>query len=204
VKFARVLLGSLLLHGVLFGLALGVVSWQRAHAEDSLDIDVAGSSLLMRPKNDGARPRPAAPPQPWLMALQGRYAPPPKAEPLSATAAVPESGPPCPAPCPENAGDWMPASAASRRPAWSEGMISEDDYPDALRSKGVEGRVVAEVLIDAAGVVRGASIVQGSEPEFNALVLERLKQAKFRPAYDADGNAKACRLRLPVGFKLHN
>ncbi len=97
----------------------------------------------------------------------------------------------------------MPAAAASRRPDWVDGLITEDDYPAQLRSAGKEGRVVVDVLIDATGAVRGVELVQGSEAAFNDLVLSRLKASHFRPAYDQNGNATPCRLRLPITFQLH-
>jgi protein TonB len=192
-----------LLHAGLFGAGIGWIAWSQAHAEHSIDIDLSGSSLLMRPRNAGAQAPAAAPPQPWILALKGQAAPRPQAQAATQTAQPqPEAGPVCPPPCPENAGDWMPAAAASRRPEWDEGMITEDDYPPALKSKGVEGKVVVEVLIDASGNVKGVTLEQGSAPEFNQLALERLKQSKFRPAYDQNGNAIACRLRLPLVFML--
>ncbi len=105
-------------------------------------------------------------------------------------------------PCPQNRRtDWvqrLPAAA----PEWDEGMITEDDYPSALKVKGVEGKVIVDVLIDPSGNVKGVTLVQGSAPEFNQLVLDRLKQSKFMPAYDQNGNAVACRLRLPLLFKI--
>ena len=198
-------LASAFLHLLLFAGAFGFVAWKDAHAERSIDIDLTGSSLLMRPKNASGMARPALPPQPWILGTKGHAAPPPvpQAQPLSPVAEA-EAGPACPPPCPEVAGDWVPAAATSRKPSWSDGMITEDDYPPELRRKGVEGKVVVEVQIDATGAVRGVTLEQASDPAFNTLVLERLKASKFRPAYDQDGNPVACRLRLPLSFKLRN
>jgi TonB family protein len=194
---------SCLLHAALFGGSLGWIAWSQSHAPRSIDIDLSGSSLLMRPKNAPSRSAAVAPPQPWILAMKGHATPKPQAQPLTATAQPEqEAGPVCPPPCPQNANDWTPAAATSRRPEWDEGMITEDDYPSALKVKGVEGTVVVEVLIDASGNVKGVTLEQGSAPEFNQLVLDRLKRSKFRPAYDQNGNAVACRLRLPLRFKL--
>jgi TonB family protein len=196
---------SCLLHGALFGGSLGWIAWSQAHLPRSIDIDLSGTSLLMRPRNAASQTAAVAPPQPWILAMKGHATPKPQAQPLTATAQPEqEAGPVCPPPCPQNANDWMPAAATSRRPEWDEGMITEDDYPSALKVKGVEGKVVVEVLIDAAGNVKGVTLEQGSAPEFNQLVLERLKGSKFRPAYDQNGNAVACRLRLPLAFKLRD
>lgn len=202
MRLLKSFLLSTLLHAALFGAAIGFIAWRDAHAERSIDIDLTGRSLLMRPKNEGGRSRPAAPPQPWILASGRRYAPPPKAEPVTATAQVEEVAAPCPPPCPEAAGDWIPAAAATRRPDWVEGLITEDDYPRELRRQGKQGRVVVDVLIDATGAVRGVTLVQGSEPQFNELVLARLKESRFRPAYNNDGNAVPSKLRMPIVFEL--
>ncbi len=201
-RLAKGFLLSAMLHAALFGGALAFIAWRDAQAH-SIDIDLSGSSLLMRPNNPGGKSRLPRPPQPWILASGKRHAPPPKAELLTQTAQVEEEeSVPCPAPCPENAGDWMPAAATSRRPNWVEGLITEDDYPRDLRRQGKQGKVVVDVLIDATGAVRGVSLVQASDPQFNDLVLERLKQSRFRPAYNNEGNAVACRLRMPIVFEL--
>ena len=193
---------SLLIHGALYGAVAGFFAWEESRAGNAMDIDLAGSSLLrqvLNPNNGQARRKP---PEPWILS-SGKYAPAPKAAPLTVTAEPEEiAGPACPPPCPETPGDWVPASSASRLPSWTAGLITEDDYPHEARRAGAEGRVVADVLIDAQGAVRNVTLVQGSRPDFDALVLERLKVSRFRPAMDSEGNPIACRLRLPVDFQL--
>jgi protein TonB len=103
----------------------------------------------------------------------------------------------------ENPGDWIPAAAASRRPEWIQGHITEDDYPRDLRREGKQGKVVVELLIDAVGVVRDVKLLQASHPQFNDLVLTRLRVSRFRPAYDQNGEAAPCRLILPIVFELN-
>jgi protein TonB len=196
---------SMALHAAFFGAANRLVAWRDERSRQVIDIDLSGSSLLLRPQDAASQGHAAPPPQPWILAAKGRFTPRPAAEaqPVSATP-EPEAGPACPPPCPDNPGDWMPAAATSRKPAWAEGMITEDDYPQNLRSKGVEGKVVVDILIDATGAVESVKLVQGSEPEFNQLVLDRLKKSRFRPAYDQDGNPVACSLRMPLAFRLRD
>lgn len=201
---ANSLLASCLIHGALFGGAMGYLHWQASRLDHVMEIDLRGQSLLARPANPQGGPRMAQPPQPWIMASGHRSAPPPKAEPLTVTPQVAEeAGPACPPPCPENPGDWVPAGATSRKPVWSDGIITEDDYPRDLRREGKEGKVVAEVLIDASGRVREVSLQQSSLPQFDSLVLERLRASRFQPAYDANGDAVPCRLILPIVFQLN-
>ncbi len=90
----------------------------------------------------------------------------------------------------------------SRQPSWVGGLISQDDYPMEMRKQKKEGRVIVELLIDVEGYVKSVSIVQGADPAFNEVVLQKLKDARFRPALDQTGQPINCRVRLPIGFKL--
>lgn len=201
---ANSLLASLLIHGALLGGAAGYIRWQESRLDNAMMIDLRGQSLLARPADPNGGPPVVQPPQPWVMASGRRFAPAPKPDPLSKTAQVAEAaGPACPPPCPEQAGDWVPASATSRKPVWAEGLIGEEDYPRELRQQGKEGRVVAEVLIDASGQVRDVSIVRSSLPQFDAVALEHLRRSRFKPAYDANGEPVPCRLNLPIVFQLN-
>lgn len=201
-KLLRGFIASLLLHGLFYAGLLALINWQEARAAREIGIDLAGSSLLLRPHEAQRQQVSVRPQEMWVLAAPGHATPKPlaQAQPVSP---MPEeaAGPVCPPPCPSNANDWLPAAAASRRPHWMD-PISDDDYPPDLRRKGVEGSVLVDVLIDSTGSVRAVTLVQGSEPEFNQLVLQRLNTAKFQPAYDQDGNPIACRMRFNLGFKL--
>jgi len=202
------LLGSLLVSGMihagLFVAALLAIEWMASHA-GPVDIDMASSSLLMRvaPASAGQH-RPSPPLKLWLADAKGRHQA-LKPAPQAVTEAAEEevSGPPCPPPCPDNAGDWVPAANLGRQPAWTEGQISEEDYPAEMRRGHKEGLVVVDVLIDAKGQVRGTSLVKGSEPDFNNLVVQRLAQSSFSPARDRSGHVVPCRARIPIKFQLN-
>ena len=177
----RLLAGILvsgLLHVILFGVAMGIILWGEAHAVYRMDVDMNSAPLLTLK----AKPTPL--PETWILAQKAVATPPPKVQPT---------------PTPEPEG----AVAASREPSWVGGMIGEDDYPMAMRKEKKEGRVIAELLIDVTGSVRSVSILQGADPAFNAVVLEKLKDARFRPALDKSGQPMNCRVRLPIAFKLN-
>jgi TonB family protein len=53
------------------------------------------------------------------------------------------------------------------------------DYAEALRKKGVAGRVVAQVDVGADGKVRNATIVTSQAPEMNTVTIEALKRWSF-------------------------
>jgi TonB family protein len=202
------LLGSVLVSGLihagLFVAALLAIEWMAAHA-GPVDIDMASSSLLMRVALPSAgRARPAPQLKLWMVDAKGRHqALKPAPQPVTEAAEEETAGAPCPPPCPESAGDWVPAANLGRQPAWTEGQISQEDYPSEMRRGHKEGLVVVDVLIDAKGQVRGTNLVKGSEPDFNNLVVQHLAQSSFSPARDRSGHVVPCRARIPIKFQLN-
>jgi TonB family protein len=73
-------------------------------------------------------------------------------------------------------------------------------YPKEAKAKEIEGIVVMDVLIDEAGKVRQASVIEGPEI-FRASALEAMKKFLFRPA-KVDGKPVAVRVRHSINFKL--
>ncbi len=177
-RLFRGILISSLIHGGLFGGALGLIAWGEAHTEYRVDIDMKSTPLL----SVGTQATPVI--ETWIMAKKGKSPTPPTIKP------TPEP-------------DLAVAVVASRQPSWVGGMIGEDDYPIEMRKQKKEGRVVAELLINIEGKVKSVSIVQGSTPEFNTVVMAKLQDARFRPALDASGQPINCRVRLPIAFKLN-
>lgn len=168
---------SCLLHLTLFGAAMGLIAWGEAHADYRADIDMSNTPLLTLE----AKPTPSL--ETWIQAKKGKA---PKV--VVQPTATPDTG---------------GAVVASRQPSWEGGMITEDDYPVAMRREKKEGRVIVELLIDIGGYVKSVSILQGSTPEFNEVCVAKLKEARFRPALDKTGQPMNCRVRLPIAFKLN-
>lgn len=171
------LLVSLLLHLSVYGTAIGVIAWNEAHAEFRTNIDQSNAPLLT------LETHPPPPPEPWVLAKKVVPQPTPLIEPT---------------PTPEE----VTAVVASRLPSWTGGIINEDDYPVEMRKEKKEGRVIAEVLIDVTGHVKSVNIIQGGGPQFDQVVLDKLKDAVFRPALDKTGQPINCRVRIPISFKL--
>lgn len=207
MKLARSFLLSLLIHGSMVCAGVGFIAWEKAHSALVTEIDLKNSSLLLRPRS-AIRPFSVAASEPWVLALEkGRQAKSvlPKPKPPVAPIADEEpagtgtgTGPAQP-----EAPAWVSASSAAHIPEWAEGMITEDDYPRAARKQGREGRVVAKVVIDAEGKVTDVQITAGDDPEFAAVVLDRLKKARFKPGLDREGHPIAVRMSIPIVFELH-
>lgn len=170
-------MASALLHLAVYGTAIGVIAWNEAHAEFRTNIDQSNAPLLTL--------APQKPPEPetWILAKKAVPQPTPLVQ---------------PSPTPEAS----TAAVVGRQPSWTDGFITQDDYPMEMRKQKKGGLVVVEVLIDVTGAVKGVSIIQGADPAFNGLVLEKLKDARFRPALDQAGQPINCRVRLPINFKL--
>lgn len=159
--------------------------------------------LTQAPRVPATMAKPQGRPQPakkWTAARKGVLAP----APVQVTeSAQEESVNPCPPPCPDTPGDFIPAGQAARQPRWVEGLIGDNDYPRVAQKAGQDGRVVLAVYIDTNGRVRDVRLLKGSYESLNQVALEKLKAARFEPARDASGQAIPCKLILPIRFELN-
>lgn len=76
-------------------------------------------------------------------------------------------------------------------------------YPDALRSRGVEGEVYVRFVVDVSGRVdtRSLEILSASSPEFVNAVRYSLERARFQPA-EAAGRKVAQLVEQRFQFRL--
>lgn len=75
-------------------------------------------------------------------------------------------------------------------------------YPENAIRNGIEGRVVAEFVVDAKGKVKDVEIVKGVDEELDAQVMKVIKASpKWKPA-QIKGRAVSVKISIPVEFKL--
>jgi protein TonB len=74
-------------------------------------------------------------------------------------------------------------------------------YPEAARSKGIEGPVAIDLLIDAEGAVRDATLLSGPGGGLNEAALEAVRGVRFRPARIGE-KAVPVRIRYVYRFVL--
>jgi TonB family protein len=76
-------------------------------------------------------------------------------------------------------------------------------YPPLLREAGIEGQVMVEFVVNAAGRVDTASItvISSTHKAFERPAVDVVKSSRFRPAM-LGGVARAVRLRQPVEFHI--
>jgi TonB family protein len=193
---------SILIHAFIFSAGYYMIIWWRNSSFSAINIDLSSSSLMLRPSKTVSRVVQAETGRDWYMNSGRKLAAVPVKVTMTAAADEP-AVPACPPPCPDNLADWAAAGSTSRKPVWAEGFITEEDYPQDARAQGLEGVVKVEILIDAAGIVRGVQLIQSSNAKFSNVVLEKLKKAKFDPALDRSGRPIAVHMAIPIVFKLH-
>jgi len=76
-------------------------------------------------------------------------------------------------------------------------------YPDSLRARGVEGRVVLQVVVDSTGQAEPgtATVLQSTHPGFNQAAIDFVNAARFRPAR-YHGRAVPATVTVPIDFKV--
>jgi len=76
-------------------------------------------------------------------------------------------------------------------------------YPDSLRDRGVEGRVVVQVVVDSTGQAEPgtATVLQSTHPGFNQAAIDFVNAARFRPAR-SHGRAVSAMVTVPIDFKV--
>src|SRR5262249_5547017 len=74
-------------------------------------------------------------------------------------------------------------------------------YPEEARKRGVQGAVVMDILIDAAGKVREATLVSGPASGLDEAALSAVRGFQFKPARMQD-QAVAVRIRYAYRFVL--
>lgn len=161
-----------------------------------------------RPQKIAAAPERAAKPRPRPR-LKPDAAPPPEPFPSPAAVAAP-------------LGAGAPAGEAAGTPGGVVGGIgtrvlradevasppvvissSMPVYPPLARARGIEGLVVLETIVDRRGRVEADSVrVVESVPLLDDAAIAALRQWRFRPGQDAEGEAVRVLVHLPVRFRL--
>jgi protein TonB len=75
-------------------------------------------------------------------------------------------------------------------------------YPPEAKSRGVQGAVTLELLVDAAGNVRQATVLDGPGHGLNEAALEAARRFRFRPAVADGGKAVPVKIRYAYRFVL--
>lgn len=129
-----------------------------------------------------------------------------KTEPALPEVAPPPPPPPVPADIVQDSVyktvDLMPVFPGGN-PALLKLISQTAIYPDAAKSKGIQGKIMVQFVIDPEGNVGGAKIVKGAHPLLDEEALRVVqKLPKFEPGYK-DGKAVSVYYMVPINFNLN-
>jgi TonB family protein len=85
---------------------------------------------------------------------------------------------------------WLPQPSSPIRPA----------YPEAARRANPGGTIVIKALIDADGTLVEPFVLQSLHPDLDAVALDAVRNARFRPA-TLDGNPVAAMMTVSCTFQ---
>ena len=108
----------------------------------------------------------------------------------------------CPWPCLERDGDFLPAAAASRKPRLLGALTRPGEYPEVAQKQNKTGQVMVTVYLGASGEVLKVDILRSDYPELADFARDKLKKARYSPAYDQSGNPVPSRFSFPIVFRL--
>jgi len=94
----------------------------------------------------------------------------------------------------------LSAEEASVQPVPISKVMPE--YPPVARLRGIEGQVVLEAILAIDGHVEPDITVVQSVPLLDNAAVAALRQWRFRPARNRDGEALRVTFRVPVRFQL--
>ncbi len=75
-------------------------------------------------------------------------------------------------------------------------------YPASERRAGIQSYVLAEVIINAQGIVQDVHILKSGGSAFDTSVIDSLNKTVFTPGYIGD-NAVSVRILIPFRFNLN-
>jgi len=76
------------------------------------------------------------------------------------------------------------------------------DYPEMARVRGIEGRVLLEAIVDREGRIEPEIKVLKSVTTLDKAAVEALRQWRFTPGRDANGQTVRVILEVPIRFVL--
>ena len=77
----------------------------------------------------------------------------------------------------------------------------EIKYPKIMQSRNVEGKSIAEFIVNEDGSTSQISIVESLGPAFDYEMISAIKKMHFEPA-EFEGNPISVKYKLPVQFKF--
>ncbi|MEM1137148.1 MAG: TonB family protein [Bacteroidota bacterium] len=82
-------------------------------------------------------------------------------------------------------------------------VVSSIKYPTICRKQGIEGKVIAKILVGKDGKAKEHKIIQEVQKDLANAYKEKITDLKFEPARDVAGNAIERWVVIPLHFRLN-
>jgi protein TonB len=181
---------SFLIHALFFAFLVGGALILPRARRASLQMEIVGTQTKQVSHSVPHSPRKTLPPQPVSIPQAARNSVQTSAPSMSAQ---PQSG---------VTGD-LPAVVEDFQV--TQMPILQDEvripYPGDSRTKGIQGAVVMDLLVDDLGRVRDAQLIEGPAEDLDAAALSAVKRFHFKPAYVHD-QPVSVRIRYAYRFVI--
>ena len=81
-------------------------------------------------------------------------------------------------------------------------VLSQIEYPQVCKEKGIQGKVIVSLEIDKQGRLVGYEFISSPCCDLQDAVKKALPKLRFNPAVDDHGQAIISRITMPVKFEL--
>lgn len=81
-------------------------------------------------------------------------------------------------------------------------VLSQIEYPQVCKEKGIEGKVIVSLEIDKRGNIVNHEFVSFPCTDLRDAVKNSLSKFSFTPAINSNGQAITSRITMPVKFEL--
>jgi protein TonB len=177
---------SVLCHGFLMLIPISLaVKAPRPYPPVEFVMTLAEKPMVTKPPPRVVKPEPVRP-------KKRKVKPRPRPQPIITE---PVKTQPAPAP----AGPVVTTFGSATGPAFLRRVMPV--YPEQARRRGMEGKVVLRLRIDARGNLLKVEVLQGAGWGFAEAAVTAVRRSSFRPATIA-GKPVACIARLPLRFVL--
>lgn len=190
---------SALCHGLILLIPISLtVKAPRPHPPVEFVMTLAEKPMVTKPPPRVIKPEPV---RPKKRRVKRRPRPQPIiTEPVKTDTAMPRPVAEARAqPAPAPAGPVITQFGSATGPAFLRRVLPV--YPALARRRGLEGKVVLRLSIDARGNLLKVVVVQGAGYGFEESAVAAVKRSSFRPA-TIGGKPVACIAKLPIRFVL--
>lgn len=82
-------------------------------------------------------------------------------------------------------------------------VLNSFEYPKKCKRRDIEGQVTMRLLVSKTGEVLKVQVLSTGNEKLSEACLKHMEKFTFEPARNAEGEAVASWVKMPIKFKLH-